>query len=376
MDRSVLTWFLVVLAGLVAASAVWYYFLSGMAAPAPIAESGYSVDRTPTTLLTLHSQNYALAKSYQKSKQYDLALEFFQKALPEAQDRSQTAQIRYNIAVMNEDLGNYKEAIAQFKEIAADTANSPIIRAYSVQEIGLMHYAYYKPADRQLIITETFKDPPYSELRKDKSLNFAYTELFGYAAAIYPIANSEARLAYGYSNELQDSLRGATTSPQGKDYVALITRSVQAADADLERVKKIPSESGFIPDILARQGTTVGHLVALGAGDPRQAESYFQKSIQYAAVVGDKPGNYSAFLYAAFLAYQYKDARAADIKSILEPFRIGNEEAIIPGIADFFRTSRTDPTLTNEKLRLVLMGRADPDFKKYLISLGWKASDF
>lgn len=324
----------------------------------------------------MSNQNYALAKTYESESKYDLALQYYKKALEEVQDHFQAAQIQYNIAYMTAKMGKYADAISQFKAIAADTTNYPILRAYSVQKIGLMYYEYYGGTARQTISAETFKDSPYDSFQKGTSLNVAYTKLFEYAASIYPLATSEARVAYGYSNELLGTLHSATTSPQGREYLSLIAKSLTAADSDVLRMKNIPTEVGLIADILAQEGITIGNLVTLGAADPQQAEALFKRSMQYAATIGIKPGSFTAFHYAAFLAFQFGEARSADIKSLLTPFKVGNDTQIVSGVVDFYKTARTNSTLTVQKSRLVTMGRIDSDFKKYLISLGWKASDF
>ena len=89
-----------------------------------------------------------------------------------------------------------------------------------------------------------------------------------------------------------------------------------------------------------------------------------------------KPGSFNTFNYAAFLVSQYGDARSEDIKKLLLPFRAGNDSQTYSNIVDFYRTARTDATLAKNKEQLIAMGQIDSEFKKYLISLGWKNTDF
>jgi len=380
MAKSVAIWISIALAFVVVGSGAWYAYLRISETPEESSTaalpSAYSSKKTATMVLTLNNQNYALAKVYQRDKKYDLALEYYQKALAEAEDRSQEAQVRYNIASMKERLGRYEEAISEFKTIAADPDNFSIVRAYSVQEIGLMHYTYYSGDSRERIVTETFKDAPYSSFKKDDGLNMAYVRLFEHAVSIYPGAISESRIAFGYTRELMDTLRGATTTPQGGSYVSSALQSIQAANVDLQRMKDLPTEVQLVPGVLTRMGVTLGFLASLGAADPDQAELYLNRGLQHAAALGNQLGSFEAYNYAAFLVMQYGDVRAADVKSLLEPFRVGNEVAIFDPVPAFYRMARTDQTLTIEKRNLITMGRLDSDFKSYLISLGWKTSDF
>lgn len=348
----------------------WYLYFK---TPATIE---YTVENTPTAVLVTQNEDYATAIAYENSSKYDLALLSYQKALPIAKDQVQITQIRVKIAFMTERLGNFKDAIAEFKKIAADTSNYAIARAISVQEIGAMYNVYSDANSRQIILAETFKDSPYDSFKEDANLNIAYTKLFEYATSLYPLGYSEAFVAYGYAVEIGTALHGATTTPQGEAYLSLIRQSVQAADVDIQRMKLIPGEAVLVPKILIRQGITQALLVAVGAADPQQAEFYYKSGVAYDITLGNKPGNLNTYVYAAFLAHQYGNKRSEDIKTLLLPFRIGNDALIYPNVVNFYKMVRMDATLTRDKQRLVQMGRIDPDFKTYLISLGWKSSDF
>lgn len=373
MNRNIFIWFLVVLALLVIAGGTWWY-LSMRVPVAPTSTS--SRDNSPAAVLTNQNQDYLLAKNYQKQGKYDLALQYYQKALVGTQDPLQRAQLLYNVAYATELSGKYADAIAQYKAIAADTSNFPIARAASIQEIGLMYFMYYTNDAQQTILAETFKDPPYDSFKKTGGLNFAYTKLFEYAASIYPLAGSEVRIAYGSANELTDTLHGATTTSQGKAYLALIERSLRATDADLQRMSNVSAERNLIPEILVREGTTLDNLVSLGAADLQQVEPYFQKGAQYAASIGNRPGSFIELNYALFLTERYGDARSTDIINLLAPFKAGNEAKIYSTVIDFLKTVRTNSSLTKRKALLVKASQIDPNFKQYLISLGWKATDF
>lgn len=368
MNKNILIFLLGTLI-IIVSSGIWYFY------PENSTRIIYSVSNTPTSVLQIQNKNYAEAVSYEKEKKYDLALLSYQKALPDAQDKIQSTQIQLKIAIMNEWLGNYIEAIAQLKTIATDTTNYAIARAYAVQEIGFMNI--YTVGDiHQIVFTETFKDMPYSSFKEGTNLNITYTKLFEYAASIYPLGYSESYIAYGYSGEILNTLRRATTTPQAIEYISLIKKALQSADIDIKRMRAVPGEEGIIPVALAWQGVALSRLASVGAADPQQAEPYFKEAIIHGTTVGDRPGNFNAFNYAAFLVYHYGDTRAEDIKNLLSPFRVGNDAQIYPQIVNFYRTARTDKALSGDKKQIVLMSQIDSDFKKYLISLGWQGADF
>lgn len=348
----------------------WYFYFK-TAAP-----TEYTVKNTPTVVLITQNEDYASAIAYEKSLQYGLALLSYQKALLKAEDKIQEAQIRVKIAFMTEMLGKYKDAIAEFKKIAADPSNYAIARAISVQEIAAMYNLYPDATSRQVILAETFKDSPYDSFKKDTNLNMTYTRLFEYAANLYPLGFSAAYVAYGYATEIETTLRGVTTTPQGIAYISHIRQNVQAADLDIQRMKSIPGEAVLVPKTLIRQGITQAILAAAGVTDLQQAELYFKSGVAYDAVLGNKPGNLNTYVYAAFLADKYGSKRLEDIKKLLLPFHVGNESQIYSNAVTFFKTARTETSLIKDKKRLVLLAKIDSDFKTYLISLGWKASDF
>ena len=132
MNKTIPIWILGILALLLIGTGVWFVYFKE---PARVK---YTVNNTPTTVLATQNADYLAAIAYEKAGKYDLALLSYQKALLVAKDQIQAAQIRIKIAIMTEWTGNYTDAIAQLKAIAADTNNYAIARAYAVQEIGFM----------------------------------------------------------------------------------------------------------------------------------------------------------------------------------------------------------------------------------------------
>lgn len=373
MARDIRIWVLGIVGILIFGEGAYLYLQSKNAGPT------YTIHNPPQAVLVSRNEEYANAVAYKKEGKYDLALQSYEKALLVAQDRFQAAQIKFNIAGMNEKLGNYTTAITGLKEIVADDTNSSIARANAAQEIGLMYSVYalsVEPAVKEEMLSETFKGSPYETFKSGTNLNLAYTRLYEYATSLYPVGASEARVASGYTGELFTTLKGATTTPQGKTYVDRIKQSLKAADADIARMKNIPGEAVLIPSTLVREGAVLGRLATVGAATAAEAEPYFKAGLAYDQMQGNSSGSFNAFNYAAFLVEHYGAQRASDLKSILSVFRVGNEKAIYADIARFLRTARTDASLAKNKAQMVVMAREVPSFKEYLLSLGWTAADF
>ncbi|MFZ2189890.1 MAG: hypothetical protein WA057_05315, partial [Candidatus Magasanikiibacteriota bacterium] len=92
MNKNITTRFLGILAIIIVIfGGFWYFYVKN---PTTIK---YSATNTPTSVLERQNKNYAEAISYEKAKSYDLALLSYQKALPEAQDQTQTVQIQLKI---------------------------------------------------------------------------------------------------------------------------------------------------------------------------------------------------------------------------------------------------------------------------------------
>jgi tetratricopeptide (TPR) repeat protein len=373
MTNKTIIWILGAFGVAIALIAGWFFYTQDSKAPV------YSVKNTPQAVLTALNRNYAEAAAYKKEGKYALALESYEKALSAAQDNFQATQIKFNIAGTNEKLGNYTEAIRALKEIALDTTNRAVARANAVQEIGLIYSIYSTAVDagtREQILAETFKDAPYDSFKDGNSVNVAYTKLYEYAASIYPVGVSEARIASGYTGELLNTLKGATTTPEGKAYAAIIRQSLAAADADIQRMKSIPGEAVLVPATFVREGAVLGRLATIGAATAKEAEPYFRAGLAYDSALGNKPGSFNTFNYAAFLVDQYGMARSADIQTLLAVFNVDTKAAVYLDIARFLDSARTDATLAHTKQDARTMARISPSFKTYLLSLGWKASDF
>lgn len=329
--------------------------------------------------LMQQNQDFVAGLAFFQGKNFDRALASFQAALTSASDEWQKGLIGYYIGFSQEKLGQYAAAIDTYKGVGANTAAYPIIRAYAVQEIGLMYQIYFAPQAQSAIVAATFTGDPYASFKVDgpgDDYNASYIKLFEYAASIYPLATAESYIADGYATSL--SSPASTTTPVGQETIKKIKAALDATTADLTRMLGNGEESGFIWGTILRQAVVEDRLVRLGVPgyDFDQVEALYAKAVASAASADKEPGNMAVWLYGNALARMYGEARAADIKRILAPFSVGSGIPVDPMVTALFKQVENDPAMANEKVSFVKVARIDPDFMAYLESLGWHASDF
>ncbi len=335
----------------------------------------YSATNSPTEVLKKENPDFNKANFYRKQGKYSEALTSYKTALGGATDSVQEAQIKFNIGLMLEFSGQYVPAIQMFKEVAANPAYTNIIKAYSVQEMGRMYHTYY--GSTKIITDEIFKDAPYKDFMVgDEKL--AYRKLFEYASSFYPIALTESFIANSYSGELFYTLKGASTTPEGKTAIASASLALLKANQYMEQVKNDPTEAALFGEIYSREALVVGQLAASNVPGytNEQAEALHKKALSYAGVNNVLPGNFFVFKYALFLVMNFGQERAGDLQKLLAVFSVANSAQIDKNVVYFYKIARTNPVLTTSKEALVRMGTIDPAFKAYLLTLGWVETDF
>ena len=333
--------------------------------------------RQPHPLATLQESNadFTAGQKYQATGDYDNAIASFQKALAAVQDPTLDAVIEYYLAYTYDLKGDSADAVKTFKVIAQDNPGWPAIEAYALQSMGMMHYEHL---DDQSITTAIFSDAPYSLFGPSTTTTvaMAYRDLFVHAASFFPLGASETRVAYWYANDLLTTERAATTSPQGIQDITMANESLAKAHASLAIADSDPSTQADAPETLSRMGLVEGIMAKMGVGDPQAAEDSFKQAMQAATAAKVLPGNEVAFYYAVFLGNYYGATRASDISTLLSPFAVGDAANIYKPMEHMLAVIRTDPNETSQRQWAVTLGKLDPSFKSYLISIGWQSSDF
>jgi hypothetical protein len=230
--------------------------------------------------------------------------------------------------------------------------------------------------------------------------------LFEYATSIYPLAISELRVADWYSSQIVAVTRSATkkvgyqpfefgagdagvqlsaeAAARGEDFTAsleklenaraIVVQRLENADIDIQRIEKFPNEQVQLPSIMQRKAIIVGRMQQVGDNSFGDAEDLFKQALAlFAASSVPQSDGYARYYYAQFLNDAYGGLRRADINTLLSPLYTSDIYAGEP--VEYFLKNEKENRL-NVKAGLTELATMDQGFKSYLISLGWKESDF
>lgn len=329
---------------------------------------------TPYATLMKSNDSFIKAESFMKLGDYTSALAAYKTALPSASDVAQQAQIEFDIANATARSGDVIGAIQIFKQIAANTSYTPIMRAYAVEYMGRQYYAGLNPA----VTTEIFKDDPYKSFFVSNDLALSYRRLFEYGSSFYPLAESELYIADWYASRITTLYQTSSSSPEIATDMAIINKNFKNADADIQRTKNDPNASQLIPEALMRKAITLSKLAYIGMASSTSVESAFKTALVAYGGLGSTNGfdGPVRYYYALFLAHKYGVNRLADIEALLKPLYTdpGHNQFMMTA---FLRNIRTLNVQNPNRFKDVqYLARFDPGFKSFLVSLGWKPADF
>lgn len=349
----------------------WYY-LDSITTPRPFDISEFY------STLEVENSAFANAEKLRISGQNpEQALALYKTALNQINDTSEEAQVKLLIAITTDESGKYQEAVALYKEIVGNIAYPLRIRAFAVQQMGVL----LSGAARTKVWDLVFSGEPYTTLIAGEDGPLTIRHLYEYASSIYPLAFSEIMIADWYAGKLAEQKMSISisTPPLTQQEVAAYTDVVRtklaSADQDIARMEQSPLGESNIPLALLRRAVVVSKM-SLAAdqafGDPNEAFLRAEK----AYTDREWSSGYVFFGHAAFEALLYGNARPEEISVILAPIlnktiRDYDEFKVYLRDLRFLRT----PGLTG-KLYATLLGKTNSDFKKLLISLGWTEMDF
>ena len=101
------------------------------------------------------------------------------------------------------------------------------------------------------------------------------------------------------------------------------------------------------------------------------ANVLFKANIDQNAAIGRGEDGLARYGYAIFLAQTYGNQRKSEIAGVLAP--LSGQDYVSSLIYGALTSARTS---TFNKQYPVLLASIDPDFKAFLMTLGWTASDF
>jgi len=244
--------------------------------------------------------------------------------------------------------------------------------------MGSLYYSYNTVGSSTSsfsVTNEIFKDEPYASFFDMNNINLSYRKLFDYASSFYPLAIPELYSANWYANRITALHKSVPTSPEITDDLAIIQEKLKNADADITRMRPYPDENPLIPGALMYKAFVTGKLSFVGLASTTAAELAYKASLA-AYETYQLPAGSDGLVrcyYASFLAYPYGDKRLAEIKTLLKPLYTDPlyDQSTV---ARFLKNVKSRATLVKKDIQK--LASLDAGFKAYLLSLGWKQTDF
>ena len=291
-------------------------------------------------------------------------------ALEKAEGFKEEGQLKYKIAISQSEGSSPIEGVRLLKEVAANTAYTRTIRAYSVQYLGHLLYAI----NTKEINDEVFKDEPYksflSESGNDSSV--ARRKLYEYASSLYPLGIPELRIARWYSEEilrLQKS-DGAENKEKVEGMKSIIQQKLASSDTYLASIVNDEQARSYVAEVLYRKANVQGDLYLAGDKDFGDPEETYEKSLTVATATNKVGSESSAKVYyAMYLAKMYGKERSEDIKSLLKDFYEGSRYSKTNTVK--FIRGEKDNRIGLRK-SFLLLAEIDAKFHDFLLSLDWQ----
>lgn len=329
---------------------------------------GNLITKTTYTTLLDTNEEFATGEAYLRSEDYENASAHFQLAMNNAKTPNEQGQIKYKIALSYIESNKPVEAVKLLKEIVRTSNYTDIIKAYSVQQLGHIVISYNTIEIRN----EVFKDEPYKSFLKDADDSLARRRLFEYSSSFYPLGIPELRIANWYAYHVLELVKSGKhdkeTLQNIEEMKIIIREKLINADKYLASISNDQNAVSYLPEIWYRKGTVLGNLYLSGDtsfGDPEEA---FKKALQYSTIIVGMESS-AKYSYAIFLAKAYGNKREQDIKALLNDFYVGNKYIKTP-------TTRMikgeKDNLLGNKNDIILLSEIDPNFKLFLINLGWE----
>lgn len=319
------------------------------------------------------NHEFSAAYTYMKERDYASAKAAYERALSLAKNSQEAGLIRFNEARATEYSWDFTSAIKELKDIAANATYTGRIRAYAVQEIGMMRTTYPWEAT---IPDETFSGDPYTSFKQGVDENQAYERLFTYAVSLSPLSLSYMYEAYWETDQVV--ALGATTTPEAQALLGRVHDALSGSLIDKSRfMANLYERVTYGPRLPDAEARLTERLAALGADGftNAHADELYATAVQMGSV-GFKPGNLFVYHYALFLARTYGDARQDSIRQLVSIFTPQNKSNIVPDIPKLIGMAQHESAPGGDKQALRTIAQIAPTFKEYLQSLGWNESDF
>ncbi len=334
----------------------------------------YTTENTPNSVLEKKDAAFRQAQAASRLGNYSEAATMYQDSLSRATDNVQKSQIRYKIASVKDLGGAQIESIPIYKDIIADTSVTALIRAYSVYRLGRMYLL--EPRDETFTAIFSASEPYHSFLVEgDRSATLK--NLHEYAISLYPLALPELYSASWYADQLIAAKQNKISLTQElKDrYLTIIRQRIALAKVDIDRIIKDPNENSLVALTLTQNAHVLSQLYVVGEETEQSAIDSYERALALATVY-NKPGEdgFTRLRYAIFLMHIGGDANIQKSSGILTPLyseastksRVKTYLKLLPGVSIY----------SSEYPEIIKLAKSNPNFKRFLVNIGWSSATF
>lgn len=371
MSKKVAITILVVL-GLIAAAFLYYWY--GLSVEFQNAPATYTSVADMNTQTAADNPAFAAAVQYENAGDWTSAITQLQIAQSSAKDEWQRVTIFFHLAQDEEYAGTYTSAVQQLQQIAADGTYPAVTRAYATEQLGVLYASVPAPE----VSSAIFANPPYSSLYVSTSTNLTTRRLFQYATTIYPLPVSQYYIANTYLNAIFNlGLPGATSAAAKAQLSSLeqeAASSFEAADASLASVSGNPPTPNYVFTAQLIRAVDLGKFQQVGTTTLGDADQAFQSLLSSYASQNLTADGAVRLQYAYFLANVYGTASSTSIQSVLAP--VVSDSTHRGALVGPSLAAQANLFSSQAHKNLVLLSSLDPQFKQFLVSLGWTSADF
>lgn len=338
------------------------------------------------TSRTAFTEKLSEAMSAHSNQDFDASIAQFEALLAEAQGKAETSAVQNKLAINLINRGfrtsEYNEDVRRGMDmlwtVALDQENPANIRANAFGDLGTIasfhgntfYTTYYTPAPFNTLVGSS--TDPYKHY--EAALN-----IFKYADDLFPTTYTKYSIAKMYTHLLSNGVFSAG-SEASKEAARSIQQYITEGDALYAQNPNAFAHGSTARMLLDRaQGLTLSAMTLRNKTASEQ-EAAFKEAFD--AIRGfDQSSKYvtdvlmeTRFWYAAVMYANFGTPRVAEVQEVLAPFKPGATPAenYVVTRTTFVNWGAAQP-YTNLGQRLaVSLSRVAPDFKEFLVSIGWK----
>jgi tetratricopeptide (TPR) repeat protein len=319
----------------------------------------------------LREQNLALSEAERLAIEgrFSEAVTKYDAALQVAATDEERTQIMLLKARALVGAGSVADAVPLLKEIVTSDRNNDKTKVARAIAAGTL--AGIAARGDIAVNRDIFSDEPFKTLWVNNDPALTLRRVHEYAVSIHPIATSLLNASSWYSSRLADPrLSQAMPAETAAEYVSKVKSNVALADIDIARMEADGTMLVDLRAALLARALVLGDLERYGDTSLGDADAAFSKAIGvYEGTYGED--GIARYYYAVFLAQIGGSSKKEEIHGLLAPLST-------PAYANSF----VRPLLQNARTVAfyrqfpALIASIDPDFKAFLMTLGWTAADF